>query len=115
MAKPLIARKTGEVLPPPKKDQPKYRANLVTLGDVRSEMGRVYNSMQRGDYTYEELTKRIWALRQIGSIIEAAEKLGIGAASDDDERPVFSGLIITPPPAAKMIEAGPSKPQRIKQ
>lgn len=113
MTKPLKGTKNGEVIPPPRKEPVKLRANLVTLGDVRSEMGRVYNTMQRGEFTYEEMTKRIWALRQIGSVIESAENLGIGAQSDDDERPVFSGLTITPPPLAKQIAS--DKPQRIKQ
>ena len=116
MGKSLKEGEAGEILPPPKKGEPAARANLVTLGDVRSEMGRVYHSMQRGDYTYDELTKRIWALGKIGAVIRDAELLGIGSQSDADERPVFSGLIITPPPELKMIEGGKQpQPQRIKR
>ena len=105
--KTLKKRAPPQIIPPASKT----RANLVTIGDVRSEMGRVYNSMQRGVYSLEEMTKRIWALRQIGQTVEAAEKLGISADADNDQRPVFTGLQIVPPPADKLIDGPNSKPK----
>lgn len=110
----MTDNETGEVIPPERVRS----VNLATLGDVRSEMGKVYNEMKKGRVDVPDATRRIWALRQIGSVIEAAEKLGIGAASDADERPVFAGLNITPPPSPELrvIDGDKqSEPQRIKK
>lgn len=110
MGKTLETPKTVEIIPPPLPETDKTRANLVTLGDVRSEMGKVYNAHKRGELTSELLTKRVWALRQIGQTVEAIEKLNVGQDVPADERPMFAGLTIVSPPANKLLNGGGADP-----
>lgn len=108
MTKPLIDGETGKVIPPSRKGkhgpEPGTRqvVKLLTMGDVLKEMSLQYNNHATGKKSermpVEDLTKRIWALRQISQTIAEAERLGIDASKDDDARPMFAGLQITPPP-----------------
>lgn len=65
---------------------------LQTLGDVKREMGHVYRDCQRGRMTWSNGTKAIWVLRGILSAVEVEEKYRILDNTDEDTRPVFTGL-----------------------
>lgn len=66
----------GELLPPPKQrnrlrghEAPRCYS-LRSLTGLRREMGRVYKRMRNGDIATTEGTRLIYALSQIGKLVE---------------------------------------------
>lgn len=68
------------------------KVQLLTLGDVKREMGKVYRRCSSGKMTWSNGTKAIWVLRGILSAVEVEEKYRILDNTDEDTRPVFTGL-----------------------
>ena len=46
---------------------------LTTVGNVRSEMGKVYRLARAGNMPINDMTKFVYALREIGRIIESSD------------------------------------------
>lgn len=73
------------------------RVNLHTVGDVKREMAHAYRQCDRGKMTWANGTKAIWILRGVLAAAEVEEKYRIIDNTDEDTRPVFTGLQIVGP------------------
>lgn len=88
--------KDQEIIPPPTNKQ-SGKVKLATVGNISSEMARVYRQVRRGDITIEQGSKLTYMLRQQ---LEAKKtELAFSLAQDDpdDDRPALVGLTIKGP------------------
>ena len=82
--------------------------HLVTLGDIRREMAQVYRAAHKGTIKWEQATKRIWVLRGLLATVEVEERYRVPDL-DPDERPVFTGLVISGPAPKLNGSQGPDE------
>ena len=64
---------TGEVETlPPQKGQ-RYRCKLNTLGDIKSEMSKLYREARSGAIDIQDGTKLTWMLQAVAKVIEGSD------------------------------------------
>lgn len=83
---------------------------LVTVGQIKKEMGVCYRLAQRGRIPWAIATKAIWILRQMLKACEIERRYFIPPEADADDRPVFVGLTIVGPSVDKLMDG--TKPKR---
>jgi hypothetical protein len=62
---------TVESLPPQKGQR--YRCKLDSLGDVKSEMAKLYREARSGVIDVQDSTKLVWVLQAVAKVIEGSD------------------------------------------
>ena len=57
---------------PPQKGQ-RYRCKLNTLGDIKSEMAKLYREARSGVIDIQDGTKLTWMLQAVAKVIEGSD------------------------------------------
>jgi hypothetical protein len=60
-----------ESLPPQKGHR--YRCKLDSLGDVKSEMAKLYREARSGVIDVQDSTKLVWVLQAVAKVIEGSD------------------------------------------
>ena len=83
---------------------------LVTVGQIKREMGTLYRLTHRGRIQWAVATRAVWLLRQMLKACEIEQRYFLPPAPDADDTPAFGGLNIIGPTVALL--AGAPRPQR---
>lgn len=74
---------------------------LQTPGQIKSEMGKVYRAVHRGDMGSVDGRLRVGMLAQMLKAVELELEFSLRQEDPNDDRPAFAGMVIEPP---KLIE-----------
>lgn len=64
---------TGAVESLPPQKGTRYRCKLDSLGDVKSEMAKLYREARSGVIDVQDSTKLVWVLQAVAKVIEGSD------------------------------------------
>ena len=73
----VIEGQTGEIIDPDKPAFPGWgwaKRKLVTAGDAKTEIARVYRAAASGKISPDDLGRAVWALEKFARVSEIAEQ-----------------------------------------
>jgi hypothetical protein len=86
------------------------KVKLVTAGNVKTEMAKVYREMRGGKITGPEGDRLIKALALILKAVDLELTHSLSQEDPDDDTPALAGLRVIGPPSASQ---GPSRRKRL--
>ena len=85
---------------------------LVTVGQIKREMGTLYRLAHRGRIEWAVATRAVWLLRQMLKACEIEQRYFITPDPNADDTPVFTGLNIIGPTVSLLEDE--TRPKRRK-
>lgn len=93
-----------EIIPPegskPHYEQPEQQlpaTRLTTVGQVKTEMGKVYRKASGGAMEWTDASRAIFILRGLLKALEIEHEHNLTGDNPDEDRPVLTGLQIVGP------------------